>query len=185
MALSDDLAQIAAAAAAFSAPEERLVAVLPAEAAAGARTYLCAYEASEGRRAWLALDASGRPIRARSVVREAVSIAAMCEIAEETAGGGDLDELRSRLVTLRLTENPSGIDEADEAALALQRVLGREEPRLATPTHLDAVGVATRRLEKALGDDGGSPFAAAMQRALPTVEQLAAEVERDYKLALR
>jgi hypothetical protein len=35
-----------------------------------------------------------------------VSIAAMCELAEESAGGGDLGELRARLVELRLTERP-------------------------------------------------------------------------------
>ena len=44
-----------------------------------------------------------------------------------------------------------------------------------------AIGAASRRLEQALGDDAGSPFAAAMQSAMPAVDELAAEVERTYK----
>ena len=32
----------------------------------------------------------------------------MCELAEESAGGGELDELRERLVAIRLTESPAG-----------------------------------------------------------------------------
>jgi hypothetical protein len=43
------------------------------------------------------------------------------------------------------------------------------------------VGAAVRRLEQALGDDSGSPFAAALQQALPAVDEVAAEVERRYK----
>jgi len=37
---------------------------------------------------------------------------------------------------------------------------------------------------RALGEEGGSPFALAMQQALPAVEELADEVERRYKLPL-
>src|SRR5204863_92010 len=73
---------------------------------------------------WLALDDEGKPVTARARVREVVSIAALVEVAEETAVGGDLDELRSQLVALRLTENPPGIDEAEEAALALEATIG-------------------------------------------------------------
>ena len=184
VALSDDLARIAEAAAAYAALGERVAAVLAAEPASGVRTYVCGYETDDGAaRSWLAFDAVGAPVTDRRVIREAVSIAAMCEIAEESAGGGDLDELLSRLVALRVTENPPGIDEAEEAALALERVLA-PAPRLATPDYLNAVGAATRRLERALGEDAGSPFAAAMRRALNAVAELTAEVERDYKAEL-
>lgn len=184
MALTDDLERVAEAATTFAAPAERLAAVLAAEPATQARTYLCAYEDEAGTRSWLALDAELRPVRRRAAVREAVSIAAMCEIAEESAGGGDLDELRSQLVTLRLTERPPGIEEAEEAALELERAL-EPRPRVATPDYLDALGAATLRLERALADDGSSPFAAAMRGALPAVEELASEIERGYKLELR
>jgi len=83
-------------------------------------------------RTWLALDAAGEAVESRAVVRDAVSIAALCEVAEETAAGGDLDDLRSRLVALRLTENPPGVDEAEEAVLALQRTIGAPPPGAAS-----------------------------------------------------
>jgi hypothetical protein len=131
----------------------------------------------------VALDAEGEPLASRTAVRDAVSIAALCELAEETAAGGDLERLRADLVTLRLTENPPGIEEAEAAALELERVLGAP-PRLATPSYLDAVGAATRRLEQTLGDGGASPFATALEQGRVAVEELAAEVEGRYKLEL-
>ena len=88
------------------------------------------------------------------------------------------------MLALKVRENPPGIDEADEAALALQRTLA-SETRVASPAYLDAIGIATRRLERALGEDGASPFANAMKAAAATVESLTLEVESTYKLALR
>jgi hypothetical protein len=116
-------------------------------------------------------------------VRRTVSIVAMCELAEESAGGGELGELRERLVALRLTESPPGIEEAEDAALALEQAIGAP-PRLAEPAYLDRVGAATRRLEEALGPSSGSPFAEAMKSGLGTVEELAHDVESNYKLPL-
>ena len=113
-------------------------------------------------------------------MRQAASLAALCEVAEESAGGGNLAELRSRLAELREREAPEGILEAEEAAAALAETL-QPEPRLATTDYLDRIGAASRRLEQALGDTAASPFAAAMQQAVPAVEELAAEVERGYK----
>ena len=57
-------------------------------------------------------------------------------------------------------------------------------PRVASPQYLDELGAATRRLEQALGDSGNSPFAVAMQQALASVEELAKEVESQYKVPL-
>ena len=113
-------------------------------------------------------------------MREAASLAALCEVAEESAGGGRLDELRARLAELRVTEAPEGIERAQEAAAALAHTL-EPGPRLARTAYVDAVGTASRRLEQALGESSGSPFATAMQQALPAVEELAADVERNYK----
>jgi hypothetical protein len=184
VALSIDLEAIAAAAAALGEPGEQLAAVLPTEPSAGMRVYLCAFARGEDR-SWLALDPEGRPVDEWDVVREAVSIAVLCEVADETAGGGDVAGLRGELVALRLRENPPGIDEAEQAALAVERVVGAA-PRLASPEYLDEVGAATRRLERALGDEeGGSPFVAAMRGANAVVEQVLAEVERTYKRPLR
>jgi hypothetical protein len=180
--LDEVLGRIAGAAVSFSESGEELVGVIAAEPSGGQRVYLCAFEGGEGR-SWLALDASGRPLEHRALVREAVSIAALCELAGETAGGGELEELRARLVGLRLTENPEGIEEAEEAALALEAVVG-SPPRVSTPGYLDEVGAATRRLELALGTNGVSPFAEAMKHGVAAVEALTAEVEASYKRPL-
>ena len=182
MGLAADLEEIAEVAAEHADAGEELTGVLPTEPEPGARIYLCSYEGGE-RRHWLAFDGTGEPVAIRALVRNAVSIAALCELAEENAGGGDLSELRSQLVALRLTENPPGIDEAEEAALALEAAVGAP-PRLATPAHLDAIGLATRRLERALGDAGASPFAEAMQQGVGAVEELTREVESGYKRPL-
>jgi hypothetical protein len=178
VALSEDLERIAAAAQAFAADGEDVLGIIAAEPDPGSRVYLCAYESG-----WLALDAVGRPVAEREVVRKSASIAALCEVAEETSGGGDLESLRAELRRLRLTENPEGIEEAEEAALALEQIVG-VPPRLATRDYLDAVGTATRRLEQALGDVGISPFAQAMQSALGAVDELTSEIEGSYKLEL-
>ena len=186
MTLAEELERIAARAASFAEREERVLAVLATEARAGRRVYLCAFGGADGSAAgWLALDATGESIAERQVVRDAVSIAAMCEVAEETAAGGDLDELKSRLVALRVTEDPPGIDEAEAALEELQRVLG-SPPQLATTGRLDAIGHATRQLELALGGDlEGSPFLQAMKGAPGVVDRLTADVESSYRAPLR
>ena len=183
MGLSEDLRRAAEAAVRYAAPGEEVVGIVPAEPSSGTRAYLCAYLADEGERSWMVLDDAGRPVTDRARVREVVSIAALVEVAEETAGGGDLDELRSQLVALRLTENPPGIEEAEEAALALEATIGGT-PRIATPERLDAIGAATLRLEQVLGEGGGSPFAAAMDQARMTVERLTRDVLSAYKVPL-
>jgi hypothetical protein len=183
VSLREDVERVAELARSFAAQGESLAGVLAAEPSPGERVYLCAFVDEPGERTWLALDGGGAPISSRATIREAASIAALCELAEETSGGGDLEELRTQLAALRLTENPPGIDEAEDAALALERTLGTP-PRLATPTYLDAVGLATRRLEQALGENGGSPFAAAMKGSLVAVDELTAEVEGRNKLEL-
>jgi hypothetical protein len=182
VALTEDLRRIAEAAIRYAAPGEEVVGIVAAEPSSGSRAYLCAYRSEEGETSWVVLDDEGQPVADRGRVREVVSIAALVELAEETAGGGDLDEFRSQLVALRMTENPSGIDEAEEAALALQAAIGGD-PRVATPERLDAIGVATLRLERSLGE-AGSPFAVAMKQATATVEELTRDVEAAYKVAL-
>ncbi len=182
MALQEDLHRIAQAAAPFAAGGEELAGILAAEPTAGGRVYLCAFRAAD-RVSWLALDEAGEPVTSRERLREAVTLVALCEIAEESAGGGELDDLRSKLVALRLTENPPGIDEAEEAVLDLQRTLGRT-PRLATPGYLDEVGAATKRLEAALGDSGSSPLAEPMKATAGAEQAFTSDVEVNYKADL-
>jgi hypothetical protein len=185
--LQAELEAIAVAAGGLAGPGETLSGVIPAEPEQDRRVYLCAFERQgEGAgvsRTWVALDADGRPLRDRRLVRAAVSIVALCELAEEAAGGGKLEELRAQLLSLRLTEHPEGIEEAEEAALELERTIGAP-PRLATPAHLDAVGAATRRLEQALGEGPGSPFGELMKQGLEVVGELETDVLAGYKLEL-
>jgi hypothetical protein len=137
--LSDDVGRIAAAAAAFAVDGERVEAVLPAEVAAGERTYLVAFADNGSARSWLALDAAGAPVTSRDRVRDAVSITALCEVAE---------------------------DGVPEKSLA-------PAPRLASPTYLDELGATA-----------GPEVAPAIQGALGAVEELAKDVEANYKLEL-
>jgi hypothetical protein len=181
MTVVEDVGRIASAAGAFAEPGEELAGVLAAETL-GRRVYLCVFESAEGY-AWLALDGDGQPLTDLRLVREAASLAALCEVAEESAGGGHLPELRGRLAELRETDNPEGIEEAEAAAAALAETL-RPEPRVASGAYLDALGTASHRLEQALGESGASPFAAAMQSALGEVEALGDDVERNHKLPL-
>lgn len=182
MGLREDLDRIAVAAARLAGPGEELAGVVPAEPEPGERSYLCAYQAGD-ERTWLVLDDEGRPVTDRDRIRRAVSIIATSELAEESAGGGELEELRQQLVALRLSENPPGIEEAEDAALALEQAIGAP-PRLAEPAYLDRVGVATRRLEAALGPSAGSPFAEAMKQGLAATEELTHDVLTGYKLPL-
>ena len=181
MALQEDLEAIADAAVALAGAGETLAGVIPTEPEDARRIYLCAFDGPE--RTWIALDGEGRVVAERARVRRAVSIAALCELAEEAAGGGKLEELRAELVSLRLTEQPDGIEEAEEAALELERTIGAS-PRVATPAFLDAVGSATRRLEQALGEGPGSPFAEAMKQGTAVVAELEREVLAGYKVEL-
>ena len=178
MGLSDDLERIAAAASEHGA----VSAVLAAEPGAGRRLYLVAFDA-DGDRSWLALDDDARVVDRRELVREAASLVAICELAGDVAGGGHLEELRAQLAQLRMVENPPGIAEAEQAALALERVVGAP-PQVATPGYLDDVGAATLELERALGEQS-SPFANALRASTNVVDEFVREVETRYGAELR
>ena len=85
MALSEDVSRIAAAAAAHKASDQEVAAVMAVESATGARVYLTAFATSDGDQEWLAFDEAGTPVTSRERVREAASIAALVEVAEEAA----------------------------------------------------------------------------------------------------
>ena len=139
MALSDEVSGIAAAGAKHAASGEQLAAVLAVEPQPGERVYLCAFRGAEGTQSWLALDGGGTPLASRVRVREAASLAALCEVAEESAN-----------------------------------IATGEGPRLASLEYLESIGLQA----------GDGDFAAAMQSALPAVDELTRDVEANYRLEL-
>jgi len=139
VALGDDLSRIAAAAAPYAAAGEEIAAVLAVELVTGERLYLCAFTGGDGTQSWLVLDDDGAALTSRNHVRDAASIAALCEVAEESAQFS-----------------------ADTA------------PRVASLSYLDSLGA----------DAGSGNLAVAVQNALPAVDELARDVEGNYKLGL-
>jgi hypothetical protein len=181
--LGEELERIAALAAAHGEPGDVVSAIIATEPSPGRRVYLCAYDGADGFRSWLGVDDGGGAIVERRDLREAVTIAALCEVAADAAGGGDLDQLVARLQELRATEGAAGFDEAEAAARALQAVLA-EPPQLATSARLDEIGAAARRLEQELDPTSGSAFAAAMRSSQSAVAELQREIEAGYRLEL-
>ena len=139
MALSDDVSRIASAATGYAEAGEEIAAVIPVEALPGERIYLCAFTAADGTQSWLALDDDGVPVTSRRRVRDAASVAALYEVAEETG---------------HLAAEP--------------------ELRVASLGSLDLVG----------SESAGGELAAAIQGALPVVDELTRDVEANYKLEL-
>jgi hypothetical protein len=181
--LDDDLERVAALAAAHAEPGAAVAAILATEHAPGRGIYLCAFDGADGYRSWLAVESTGNVVARREELRAAVSIAALCEVAADAAGGGDLDELVASLEELRVRESPEGIEAAIDAARTLREVLG-EPPQLASPARLDAIGAAARRLERELDPGGASPLASTLQSSQAAVAELQREVEAGYRVAL-
>ena len=92
-------------------------------------------------------------------MRDAVSIAALCEVAEESRSRATLDAPARSSSRSGSREAPDGIEEAEAATRELQHVLG-VPPHVASPARLDA-RQAARRLELALDLTAPSSTAAA------------------------
>ena len=183
MALADELERAAGLAGGQIGDGDTVSGILPTEPEPGRRVYLCSIDGADGTRAWLGVQEDGSLVTSRAELRAAVSIAALCEVAVDSAGGGDLDALIASLADLREREAPEGIEEAEAAARALRGVVG-EPPQLANPARLDAIGAATRRLEQELDPGGASPFSAALKSAQGAVSELQREVEAGYLVEL-
>jgi hypothetical protein len=183
VALAEELERISRLALALAGPGDAVSGVLATEPPGGRRVYVCSFDGADRMRSWLAVHEDGSPVTSRVDLRAAVSIAALCEVAAEAAGGGDLDGLVGRLVELREREAPEGIEDAEAAARALKDVIG-DPPQLATPARLDAIGVAARRLEQELSPSAPSPFVAAMRAAEGPVGELQREIEAGYRAEL-
>jgi hypothetical protein len=111
MALDQELRRIAEVAVTYCRDGEELVGIIPAEPAVGVRLYVCAYRDGD-EPSWLVLSADGSPVEERALVRDAVSIAALYELAEEAAGA-DGDE--PRVASPALLDSLSGSPDAVEA----------------------------------------------------------------------
>jgi hypothetical protein len=85
VAIDRDLRRIAEAAGSFAGPGEEVTGIVPTEPVGGLRLYVCAY-GNEEATGWVVLDATGTAVQDRALVHEAVSIAALCEVAEDAAG---------------------------------------------------------------------------------------------------
>jgi hypothetical protein len=157
-------------------------AVLAAEPSSGERTYLVALGEDDAR-LWLVLDAQLAPAVTRTQASETARVVVLSELAGELAGGGRLDELRANLAQVRLTEQPLGIEEAEEAALELERTIGAP-PFVASHAYLDRVGMAADALERALSDYSAA-FAGAMASSRGTVEAFVDEVVERHATPLR
>jgi hypothetical protein len=183
MSLEDELGRVRELARAHIADDDTVSGILATEPEPGRRVYVLSVDGADGRRGWLGVHADGSAVVSRSELRAAVSIAALCEVAVDSAGGGDLDGLLASLADLREREAPEAIEDAEAAARALRELIG-EPPQVATPERLDAIGAVTRRLEQELDPGGASPFAAALKSAQGAVSELQREVEAGYLVEL-
>ena len=122
MALEQDLRRIAERAAVYAEEGEDVAGIVPAEPASGFRLYVCAY-GSENATGWLVLDATGVPVADRELVRDAVSIAALCEVAEEAAG---VEPDSARVASPALLDE-LGADAGPDVAEALKGAAGTLE----------------------------------------------------------
>lgn len=178
MPLDEELVEAAERASRYG----RVTGVLAAEPVPGRRDYLVALAAPDGGSRWVALDAQGRPLKRLEEIRSVASIVALCELAGDLAGGGDLAALRQELVRVRVVEGAASVEPAEQAALELEQAIGRP-PRVASPAYLDEVGAAAAALERALGDTA-SPFSASLRGGTGAVEEFVRDVERGYAVDL-
>jgi hypothetical protein len=169
MTLEEDLETAVAAAGRHARPGERPVAVMAAEPA-GARLFVVALTAGE-ELGYVALDTAGEPVADRRLVKDAVSLAALAERAEEVSGATAADELvaqfRATSGALRGAGEGEAADAAEAVAAAGER-LGEAAagPRAATPVYLDRIAA----LAGALG--------AAIEGFVPHAERLGQAGER-------
>jgi len=122
MDLERDLRRIAEAAARHAGDGEEVAGIVPAEPANGLRLYVCAYGA-EAATSWLVLDATGVPVSDQALIRDAVSIAALCEVAEEAAG---VEPDSARVASPALLDD-LGADGGAEVAAAVKAAAGTVE----------------------------------------------------------
>jgi hypothetical protein len=146
-----DLLRAAAAASSRARPGESVVAVLAAAPFFGPVLYLCALRAGpeDAPLAWVAVDEAGSIVSDERLVREAASLSALCETAEEAAGVLLADQVaRAAHAAIPYAGEHPQVKEAlrmvEHHAKALAELAGGV--RLATATYLDELADAARTL---------------------------------------
>jgi hypothetical protein len=148
-----ELERAAAAATRHAGSGRQVAAVMPAEPQPGARVYLAAFQSASGL-GYLAVDGAGDPVRDARLVRDAVSVIALAERAEEVSTLVDAEAVADRFDGLA-----RDLEQADAAVAQAAREVARAARevaalaggvRLATPGYLDRVGEAAGSLGAAL-----------------------------------
>jgi hypothetical protein len=135
--LETELRRIADVAVTFCDEGEELAGIIPTEPGSGVRVYVCAYRDGDGT-SWLVLDADGRPVDDRSLVRDAVSIAALQELAEEAAGVEDEQQRVATPVRLdhlaaSADDRPAFVEEMKRASGTVDELVRDVESRYKVP----------------------------------------------------
>jgi hypothetical protein len=154
MSLEAELESALDAAARLGPPDRRPDAILPAEPHAGARVYLAAFGGGEDVR-YLALDADGRPVTDRTLVRDTVAMLALAERADEVSGAVAADELEAAFAAAAAELGGAGLAAERDAAEAVRAALAAlaseaAGPRVATPAYLDRIAACATELSGAL-----------------------------------
>jgi hypothetical protein len=130
--LDQELRRIAEKAVTYCRDGEELAGIIPVEPGSGGRVYVCAYRHGE-ETSWLMLDASGKPVADRARVKDAVSIAALVELAEEAGGGENGEPVVATLARLDSlgaeADNPVAFAEAMKCGAETVNELVRDVER--------------------------------------------------------
>jgi hypothetical protein len=167
MTLEQELEGTFAAAGRHARDGEQAVAVMAAEPQSGTRVYVVAFAAGD-ELAYVVLDRAGAPVANRRLVKDAVSLAALAERAEEVSGATAADELVERFGEAEEVLRRAGDKEAATAAAAVVAAArslaeGASGPRAATPVFLDRMAALAAGLAAAL--DAFFPLAERMPDA--------------------
>jgi len=181
MTLEEELETAVTAAGRHARPGEQAVAVMAAEPA-GMRVFVVALAAGEDL-GFVAVDEAGAAVADRRLVKDAVSLAALAERAEEVSGATAADDLVEQFRETAASLRGAGEGEAAAAAEAVAEAgerLGAAAagPRAATPVYLDGLAALAGELAGAIeafvgqaerlgqGSEKASPAAEAAWTAL-------------------
>jgi hypothetical protein len=153
MKLEEELETAVTAAGRHARPGEQPVAVVAAEPA-GTRVFVVALAAGEDL-GFVAVDRAGTAVADRRLVKDAVSLAALAERAEEVSGATAADDLVEQFRGTAESLRAAGEGEAAAAAEAVAEAgvrLGAAAagPRAATPVYLDRLAALAGELAAAI-----------------------------------